>query len=448
MAALTRMRLSIRHLFLVVPIAGLAWAVTRPFRDNSFLWHVRAGTEQLDAGQVLTADPFTLEFAGQAWRTQSWLADIGFGFLERWTGGVDWLPYYMFAMAALSASFVLAAIYRRTGHLTVTAAAGLLLVWQASPFTAARPVVISYVLLAALAAALLSDRVDYLIPGLIWIWAALHGSFIMGIGLLVLEAVRRRSRRHAELAAISIGLALLTAHGLGVLEVLSAFLGNREALEIIQEWKPPNYSNPFMLPYGLMILGTIYAAVRGRIEQRSLIVILPFLFFGMLAVRNLYPAMIVVLPYIAQGLTPKQAEIRRSDPLPVVAGFGAVIVIAGLFGLTRPVRLAESAFPAPEALEALEPGPIFHGIAPGGYLIYAQWPERPILVDDRAELFGIEGFRRYLDVADGKGWEELFAELDISQALLDPDWPLVDSLAAAGWVESYRDDFFVVAAAP
>ncbi len=448
MAALTRMRFSIRHLFLIVPIAGLGWAVTRPFRDNSFLWHVRAGTEQIDAGRVLTADPFTIEFAGEAWRTQSWLADIGYGFLERSSGGVDWLPYYMFAMAALAVSLVLATIYRRTAHLAVTAVAGLVLVWQASPFTAARPVVISYVLLAALAAALLSDRVDYLIPGLIWLWAALHGSFIVGIGLIVLEAFRRRSRRHVELALISVILATLTAHGLGIWQVLGAFLGNREALEIIQEWKPPNYSNPFMLPYGLLILGTVVAAVRGRIEQRSLVVILPFLFFGMLAVRNLYPAMIVVLPYVAEGLTPDREEARRADPLPIVAGFAAVILVAGLVGLARPIRLAESAFPAPEALEALEPGRIFHGIAPGGYLIYAQWPERPILVDDRAELFGIEGFRRYLDVADGKGWEELFSELDISQALLDPDWPLVESLAGAGWVEEYRDDFFVVASSP
>lgn len=442
------MRLSIRHLFLVVPIAGLAWVVTRPFRDNSFLWHVRAGTEQLDAGTVLTTDPFTIEYAGTAWRTQSWLADIGFGFLERWTGGVDWLPYYMFAMAAFAAALVLATIYRRTGHLAITAAAGVVLVWQAGPFASARPVVISYVLLAALAAALLSDRVDYLIPGLIWLWAALHGSFVIGIGLIVLEAIRRSSRRHLELAVVSIVLASLTAHGLGVWEVLFAFFGNREALEIIQEWQPPNYSNPFMLPYGLMILAAIYAAVRGRIEQRSLIVILPFLFFGMLAVRNLYPAMIVVLPYVAAALTPEAPEVRRTDPLPIVAGFAAVIVVAGIAGVMRPVELAKSAFPQPAALAALDPGPIFHGIAPGGYLIYAQWPERPVLVDDRAELFGIDGFNRYLDVAEGKGWRDLFAELGISQALLDAEWPLVNALAEAGWVEDYRDEYFVVASAP
>ncbi|NND02233.1 MAG: hypothetical protein HKN91_05550 [Acidimicrobiia bacterium] len=448
MVARSRSRLSVRHLFLVVPIAGLAWAVTRPFRDNSFLWHVRAGTEQLDAGQVLTSDPFTIEYGGEAWRTQSWLADIAYGFLERLTDGVAWLPYYMFAMAALAAIVVLATIYRRTSHLGVTAAAGILLVWQASPFTAARPVIISYVLLASLAAALLSNKVDYLIPGLIWLWAALHGSFVVGIGLIVLEAIRRRSRRHVELAVISVILASLTAHGFGVWEVLVAFLGNREALAIIQEWQPPNYSNPFMLPYGLMVLGTIYAAAKGKVQQSALFVILPFLFFGMLTVRNLYPAMIVVLPYLAQGLTPDKPEVRRPDPLPIVAGFAAVILIVGLVGLMRPVRLAETAFPAPEALEALDPGPVFHGIAPGGYLIYAEWPERPILVDDRAELFGIDGFRRYLDVADGDGWEELFAELEISQALLDVDWPLVGSLATAGWIEEYRDDFFVVASAP
>ena len=37
----------------------------------------------------------------------------------------------------------------------------------------------------------------------------------------------------------------------------------------------------------------------------------------------------------------------------------------------------------------------------GGYLIYAEWPERLIYIDDRAELYGEELFREYRDMRGG-----------------------------------------------
>ncbi len=448
MARLTGLRLSIRHLFIAVPIAALAWAATTPFRDNSFLWHVRAGTIQLDRGRVLTADPFTLEFAGKEWRTQSWLADLLYGALERVSGGLRWVPFYVFAVVALTVGLVLLVTYRRSEHLGVTAGAAIVLCWQAVPFANARPVVFSYLLLAATAAAVHSRRADWSIPALVWLWATLHGSFVLGVGLVVLEAVRTRSRRLFELAVLAAGLATLTAHGIGVWQVLLTFAGNRGALEMIREWQPPDYSNPFMFPYALLILGAVYAAARQRIQRSSLIVLLPFLFFGMLAVRNLYPAFIVALPYVAAGFTPRKAEVRRTESPVVVGAVGSVIVAVAVIGLARPVVLSEAHFPPQTALAALEAGPLFHGIGAGGYLIYAQWPDRQVLVDDRAELFGEAGFERYLEMADAKGWEASFAELNIHQALLDPEWPLQAALERAGWVETYRDEHFVVARAP
>ena len=442
-------RLTIRHLFAAIPIAALAWAVTTPFSDNSFLWHVRAGELQLNAGEVLRTDPFTIEFLNQPWRTQSWLADLLYGSLEAAAGGIGWAPYLRFGLVATTVALVLATVMRRSHHAGVTAVASLLLCWQAVPFAAARPAAFSYVLVAAVAAALIDRHTRWVIPGLVWLWASLHGSFVVGIGLVVLVAVRERSLSLARLAGASVVTASLTAHGIAVWEILSAFLRNRDALALIQEWQPPDFSNPFMLPFGLLILAAVAAGSFGRLERRDLIVVLPFLFFGMLAVRNLFVATIVVLPYVAAAYTPPPAEQlrdrkRRTEPLGVVLAAAAVVALLALAGLMRPVRLSTSTFPSQQAMAALEPGPVFHGIATGGYLIYAEWPERPVLVDDRAELFGEAGFSRYLDVAEGRGWEAVFADLDISQALIDPDWALGAELIEAGWREAFRDDNFVV----
>lgn len=448
MKRLATLRLSVRHLFLLVPFAGLAWATTRPFRDNSFLWHVRAGTLQLDLGEVLTTDPFSLEYLGESWRTQSWLADILYGWLETSTGGLGWVRFYIFLVLAAALVFTLIAVWKSTEHLAVTAAAGVLLVWQAVPFTAGRPVVFSYLLLAATALAVTSKRTLWAVPAIIWVWAALHGSFVLGLGLVVLYGLARRSRAHFELAAVGALLATLTAHGVGVWQVLAEFASNRGALDLIQEWQPPDYTNPFMFPYALLLLVLVAGGAFGGIARRDLWVVLPFALFGMTAVRNLLPAMIVILPYAAAAVTPSRVEARKVDSPAIVLGLAALIVLVGAIGLARPLRLAESTFPGAAALDALEPGPVFHGIAVGGYLIYSQWPERPILVDDRAELYGVEGFERYIEVAEGTGWEELFENLDIDQALLDVEWGLGRELLRAGWTETHRDEHFVVARAP
>ena len=448
MARVGGLRLTIRHVFLLVPVAGLAWAVTRPLGDNSFLWHVRAGTVQLDRGSVITSDPFSIEFVGEGWRTQSWLADIMFGSLERATGGIGWVPTYMFLVAAATVVITLIVTYRRTTHLGATAVAGTLLAWQGAAFANARPVIFSYLLLAAVGAALQSRRTDWAVPPLIWLWAMLHGSFIMGIGLVLLEAVRCRSRRHVEMAAVGGILATLTAHGIGIWTVLVQFLENRDALQLIQEWMPPNYSHPFMVPYAILVMAGVYAASRGRLDRTDLIVVIPFLFFGMLAVRNLYPAMIVALPYVAPGIVPGRSEQRRADS-PLVAGFAIALVLVGaLVGLLRSFRLSETDFPPQAALELIDDGPLFHGSGPGGYFIYAQWPLRSVVIDDRAELYGAEHFTDYIDLTRGEGWRDEFAELGITQALLEPDWPLTVVLADAGWSELYRDDSFVLVRAP
>ena len=448
MARAGGLRLTIRHVFLVVPIAGLAWAVTRPFGDNSFLWHVRAGTVQLDAGRVLTTDPFSSELAGTSWRAQSWLADLMFGTLERTTGGIGWVPLYVFAVVVATVVFTLAVTHRATRHLAATAGAGFLLVWHVLPFTNARPVIFSYLLLAAVAAALRSQRTEWAVLPLIWLWAMLHGSFVMGIGLIVLEGVRRRSRRHFELAAVGGVLATMTAHGFGIWEILLRFLESRDALKLIQEWLPPNFSHPFMVPYAILIMLAIYAAARGRLEVNDLIVVIPFLFFGLLAVRNLLPAMIVVLPYVATVFVPSKPETRREESPLVVGAVLLVLLIGAVAGLMRRAPEAATVFPPEAALEELDDGPLFHSSAPGGYFIYAQWPERRVLIDDRAELYGAEYFESWLELKDGFDWKVRFAELGISQALLEPEWPLTAAVAEAGWIELYRDDDFVVVRAP
>jgi hypothetical protein len=440
-------KLRIAHLRLLVPFVVIAWRAGLPLGDNSFLWHVRAGTEQLKLGRVLTTDPFSFTALGRPWRTQSWLADLAYGWLERTTGGIEWVLVMKLVLMTLTVAVLGVVVYRVLGgHNGLTLGALLLIVWQATPFGIARPALIGYLLLAlSVAFVLMRKRPLWLLPPLFWLWASIHGTFPVGLALLLLDAIRRRSRRQAVAVAVA-GLATaFTAHGIGVWWIVLQFFENRGALDLISEWQPPDFTNPFLIPLVIAMVGVLFAAVAGRLKAADLWIVVPFMLFGLVAERNVWPAFIVLVPFAVAALPPRgQVREGRGESYVINWAIAIVMLAVGVMGVAHPVELSEERFPSAAALAALEPGPLYNGSAVGGYLIYADWPEHPVFIDDRAELYGAEGFQRFQDVKSGLGVEETFADLDIRQVLVNADWPVVAYLELLGWEYRYQDENFVV----
>src|SRR5680860_70556 len=229
-------RLTPRHLVLLVPWIGLVIGAAGPIRDNSFLWHVRAGTLQLDLGQVLRTDPFSFTMQGAPWRTQSWLIELGYGRLERWTHGLGWVPAMLVVVGTLTFLLVGLTVHRQTRNLLATGIVMALFTWLGLAFQVPRPVLFSFLMLALLVVVL--DRgIIWAVPLILWVWASVHGSWVLGGGYVVLEALatRRSWRPVLKTALVSLLAVSITAHGLGVWEILCAFLQNREALRVITE---------------------------------------------------------------------------------------------------------------------------------------------------------------------------------------------------------------------
>ncbi|MCP4965141.1 MAG: hypothetical protein GY926_07885 [bacterium] len=441
-------RLRVSHLRFFVPFILLAWRASLPIGDNSFLWHVRAGTLQLDQGNVLTTDVFSFTAAGEAWRTQSWLAELGYGWLENLTGGIGWVPAMKFLAMSLTVALLALVVHNVAGRRSgVTLAGLLLLVWQAAPFGIARPALLGFVLLASVVAfSHLERRPLWLLPLLFWFWASVHGMFVVGLGYLFLDAMRRRSRRQVVAVVISGVATAFTAHGLGAWWILLQFGRSRGALDLIREWLPPDFSNPFLLPLLVVIIGIMVAGTLGRLSPDDLWIMVPFVAFGLLAERNVWPAVIVLVPLAAVAFNKGPAEPRALRPEPVVVNWviAALLIAVAFVGLSQEATLNEDRFPVAAAVAALEPGPLFNGSAVGGFLIYDDWPEHHVFIDDRAELYGEAGFQRFQDLKSGIGVHETFAELDIQQAIINVEWPLVGHLELLGWQYGYEDEFFVV----
>jgi hypothetical protein len=126
---------------------------------------------------------------------------------------------------------------------------------------------------------------------------------------------------------------------------------------------------------------------------------------------------------------------------------GALVVLA-VIALARPVGFNEVKLPPAEALAALEPGRVFAGPAAGGMLIYADWRDRMVYIDDRAELYGADGFREAVGALEGREYRDVLAALDMDQALLEARWGLVEALRTDGWTTTFENADWVVLAAP
>lgn len=442
-------RLQIRHLYPLIVVVLYPLVAMGPIRDNSFLWHVRAGEAQWDMGRVFSTDVFSYSMADAAWRTQSWLAELLYSGLEAATGTVAWAPAMVTIIGIATMALIGIAVYGATKSMFATALWLFIAVWLAAPFANPRPVIFSYLLLAALVLVLrLEDRLLWAVPALIWIWAAVHGSWVLGVGLLVLVAIRRRSWRVASLAAVSLVAVSFTAHGLGVWQILVDFMANRDALEFLVEWSRPDFFDIVQGPFLLVVAAVVVAFVRRRIPASDLWIVVPFLLAGFTTQRTVFPAAIVLLPYAALAVDIKVpvGSGRRNSR---VAWAMAVVVMAiGVGVLLLPVDTFDyERFPSDDVLASLETDRFFHDDAVGGYLIYRDWPDDRVYVDDRAELYGAEFFEEHRAARLGT-YQELFDRYRMTEAIVRPRWPLEDVLRRDGWTATYEDEFFVVMRKP
>jgi hypothetical protein len=434
-------RFSITALALLVPWVALVIDAWRPIGDSSFLWHIRAGSVQAEAGNVLTSDPFSFTRHGQEWLTQSWLAELTYAAGER-LAGLGFVPWMMLTVSALIFTGIALIAYRESRSVPAAAFSIILSTLLLISFLVPRPVVFSFLLFVLVVLAWDRDRSKWMVPFLFWIWASTHGSFVVGLGYVGLTLIMRKEWRHLP-SAVVCGLAtLVTAHGLGVLNILLNFGEAREALTFISEWRRPAFSDPSFLA---LVGGVAFVAIGvlgGKVRARHFWIIIPFVTLATTSIRALPPAWIGLLPIVAGSLADLSIGSKpRFGPVAAVVFTITVLILP--FFLREDGGLRDGHFPV-AAEKELDDVPTYHDDRVGGYLIYSQGPDRLVYIDDRAELYG-ERMEEFVNVRDGEqDWRPVFARDGIEQALLGADSALADRLVAAGWVEHHHDEEYMV----
>ena len=385
-------------------------------------YQVATGRWMLAHHAVIRHDVFSYTVAGRPWLAEEWGFEVLLAWLVSHVGAVS---YWLVSAGACAGAVLLgAARWRRTGTgwlwtaaLSVLAAAGL------SVGLNPRPQDLSYLLFATLLLllTLARQRVGWLaaVPPLLLLWANVHGSFLLGLGVLALELAwsvlpplrgRFRVSRPLPRKATALTLAassaatLVNPHGPGLITYAFHVSTSSQLGSLIGEWQSPDFHSllllavvigPVLLLVGLLALTeTVFA-----LEDVALGCLL---LLATLHANRFTPYFVLAACAVLARWSPLRRETLRPTlvTLPLAVVVAAALVVGPHVPAGAP-QLAGGSMSTPvAATDFLEhqTGRVFTTYWWSDYLIYEHVP---VFVDGRTDLyFGTDVLSTYIGVSD------------------------------------------------
>lgn len=437
--------------------------------DPDTYWHLVVG-DWILANGFPTGDPFSFTFAGAPWIAKEWLAQIIFA-LAHHLGG--WTLVVVLSAAAIALAFALLTrlLMDELAPLPVLALVAVAFVLTA-PHLVARPHVLALPVMVAWVGGLVravdrARRPPYMLLGLMVLWANLHGGFTLGIVLCIaagLDAVAAAAPAdRLRLAVRWIGFVLLTfvaaavtPYGPESMVVTYRILSQSEALSVITEWRPADFSHIAGFEVVLLLAGG-FALYRGFVlPPVRILVILGLLHLALSAERNGEILGLIAPLFLAAPLA-RQFPAARAGHEPAAARWRPATIAAGLSALLVPVTVALAVAgdyapnqritpdAAVKVLKRANPGPILNDYDFGGFLVFSDVPP---FIDGRTELYGGAFTARHyraVTLSDLDDFVRLLDEYGIAATLLSSTTPAVALLdRLPGWQRLYADDVAVV----
>ena len=401
-------------------------------------YHLKVGQLMVAEHAVPRTDVLAWTTAGRPWLDQNWGAQLVLYGIWR-LGGFPLLTITSAALTVATWGLVAAACRRRTANLRLIAGTVLAGYAVSAAAFSVRPQLFSLLLFAAelylLEVARTRPQVALSIPLLMPLWANLHGAFVVGVGLLVIEALAaawRRDRagmvRYALLTAAGVAGLLVNPWGVRVLGYALSLPTNRAVTRIVTEWGP---TNPRQLTgilvvaaIGLLVVALVRAPAPGRAPEQLLRMALlgGLALWAVRGVAWFGLALPVALCALARERPPRPAAADRGTPMVsvLVLGVLAVALVAAapplgrtLFG-PRPEMTFAPVATARWLAANPQPGRMLNYQPWGSYLEFRLGPEVQVAFDSRVELPPEERWDQYLAVFTGR-WD--------TERLLD-DWAI------------------------
>lgn len=439
----------------------------RLLNDPDTYWQIVLGDWIVAHGQVPHVDTFSATLAGTPWISSQWLAQVLFAqayAIAGWAGVVVLSAIAIAIAQGLLTRFLLDRL--AIAPALVLSVGGFVL---ASPHMVARAHVLALPVMVAWIAGLMQTLDErrappFMLLPLITLWANLHGGFTFGIFFIApvaLEALwnaapaerLRVALRWAGFGLLALVAACITPYGPESILVTSRILGLGQALTLIVEWRPQDFSTLAAFELSLL-LGIGFALYRGLTLPPIRILVLLGLLHMALA-HGRYGEMLGFLAplVIAAPLAPQLGgrEMRLTQrgaawpvTLALVLALGAASTAMAQFLDYRPSPLTTPER-AVAAVKASGKAHILNSYDFGGYLIASGL--KPY-IDGRTELYG-EAFvvrhDRATSLQDVGAFLKLLDDDHIDVTLFTPHTPAIGLLdRLPEWKRVYADDLAVV----
>lgn len=431
--------------WLVVLIAAVSGAAA--LGDNSFLTHLTTGRLILD-GHFPRADPYSFTAHGEPWVVQSWLASVLYAMTDKIGHGAG-----IRAMVAVLSGVLAAILWRltrpaRSVVARLAAVAPAIIVGTVT--WGHRPLLFGLLGFSLVLLVLVEERDPRWLVPVMWVWVNTHGSFPLGIVLIVVygfgvwcdKGSLTHSLRTLEWVVIGVVVGAINPIGPKLLWFPVELLRKQDVLGFMVEWQAPSFTSLWQRIFLVAFVVGMALVPRLGVERRYR-VLLPALVFtalGFTASRNIALATFLLTVLLAYGLAGIGSLASRVRSRGYTVGCA---VLAVLTVVIVSVRLSQPSFDlsgypvaAVDWLDAqgrLGPASrVATNDLVGNYIEFRFEGATPVFVDDRVDMYPPTFVDDAKQLMDARGsWAEILDRYGVDTVLWRDDTPLSSVLAAS-----------------
>ena len=451
---------------LAVLAAGLllVYSASVAIVDIDLWWHRWLGVEILQTRTVTGLGNAWAPFGEQSWTTTQWLAEVAYAALHT-AGGFSAVTALRLAAGLAIVSGLAWTVLRGRPSVTavptyVTALFGLaLFVVQDRPQTLA---LVGAVVLGGWIDRLLHDHVAvrlWWVAALTWVWANVHGSWVLVPGVMALAAVALiADRRPAEARIAGYGVAVAVGAGLLTPAVLAsglALLRFTERTTFLGEWNQVEPLALYGVPVTLLLAATAVFWARDTSPPGEVVLVLGIALFSLAANRNIPFGIVLLAPLVssiaARSLTRDLPSSNSRAAASLSAALAVVLTATAVVTHSRidPVSRAEPRTIAATLGRDEGPVRVLNTYEAAGVLLEFSGGDVELGIDGRADRYEPAYVERYFAAVNRlEGVDALLALVDADVAVLKETEALATHLVSRGWTTTMSDGGFVLVEPP
>lgn len=435
----------------VVILTGALQKPENLLHDPDLWWHLANARILTTTHHFIHSEPYAFTVAGQRWVNPEWLGELPY-----------WFGYRLLGLPGLCVATELALFcnifflywrgYLRSRHagaaFWATGISFLLMTVNAGP----RIIVVAYLLMSLEMAILeAADRGDqrwlWFLPPLFCIWINTHGSWLIGLGLLVLYVLLGMISTHAgvfEQAAFSpetrkkmlwvlvacVAVLIINPYGWRLIWNPFDMMANQKLnIQNVQEWQPLNLERvAAKVAAGCIVAMVIANGVKGRKWRLFEIAVILFAWYAAFDhARFLFMAAVLTVPMLAEDLGRSlyiESDEKTIPVMNLLMVAGAIWVLVFFF----PARASfdkglKEVFPL-QTIASIQPQwRTFNNDSLGGMM---DFQGKPTFIDSRFDTFEHHGILKdFLDISRIRDTFQLLDKYKIDHILIWQNQPLV-----------------------